>query len=82
MSVVNPFNDVLSFELTSPQKATATIVISDAHGKTVRSVKQSLDKGINDVRVSDLGSLTSGTYILQVLTSDGIKSRRIVKLHK
>jgi hypothetical protein len=82
MSVVNPFNDVLSFEMTSPQKATATIVISDAHGKTVRSVKQSFDKGINSVRVSDLGSLTSGTYILQVLTSDGIKSRRIVKLNK
>ena len=82
MSVVNPFNDVLSFELTSPQKVTATIVISDAHGKTVKSVKQPLAKGINDVRVTDLGSLTSGTYILQVLTSDGIKSRRIVKLHK
>jgi hypothetical protein len=81
ISVVNPFNDVLSFGLSSPQKTTATIIISDAHGKTVRSVKQSLDKGLNNLRISDLRSLTSGTYILQVLTTDGIKSRRIVKVN-
>lgn len=82
MSVVNPFYDVLSFGMNSPQKTTATIVISDAHGKTIRSVKQLLVKGYNEVRVTELGSLTSGTYILQVMTSDGIKSKRVVKLSK
>jgi len=82
ISVLNPFNDVLSFNLNSPQKTTATIVISDAHSKTIRLMKQSLAKGFNEIQVSNLGSLSSGTYILQVITSDGIKSKRIVKLSK
>lgn len=82
ISVVNPFDDVLSFELNIPQKDAATIIISDAHGRTVRSLKQSLVKGLNEIKVGDLGSLATGTYILQVITSDGIKSRRVVKLTK
>ena len=82
ISVVNPFYDVLSFSMTSAQSTNATIIISDAHGKTLRSFKQPLVKGFNELQVRDLGSLTSGTYVLQVITNDGMKSKRIVKLSK
>lgn len=82
ISVMNPFADILSFELNSPQNTRATIVITDAHGKTVRSFKHTLSKGFNEVRVNDLGSLAIGTYILQVITNDGIKSRRVIKVNK
>jgi hypothetical protein len=82
ISVLNPFYDVLSFELNLPQKTAATVVITDAHGRTIRTVKQSFVKGFNQVRVGELGSLPGGTYILQVITNDGIKSKRVVKLSK
>jgi hypothetical protein len=82
LSVVNPFDEILSFELNSPQNTAATIVISDAQGKTVRSSKQLLVKGFNNIRINDLGKLSTGTYILQVITNDGIKSRRVVKLQR
>jgi hypothetical protein len=82
ISVVNPFSDILSFNLNSPQKTTATIVISDTYGKTVRSSKQLLVKGFNEVKVSELGSLAGGTYVLQVITSDGTTARKILKVSK
>jgi hypothetical protein len=82
ISVVNPFYDVLSFELYMSQNALTTIVINDAHGKTIRSFKQSFVKGINAVNVSNLGSLPNGTYILQVISNDGVKSKKLVKLSK
>ncbi|HKH61280.1 MAG TPA: T9SS type A sorting domain-containing protein [Flavitalea sp.] len=52
----------------------------DAHGKTMRSFKQPLAKGVNEIQVRDLGSLSAGTYVLQVITNDGMKSKRIIKL--
>ena len=82
LSVVNPFYDVLSFNITSAQSTNATIIITDAHGKTMRSSKQLLTKGFNEIKVRELGSLSTGTYVLQVITSDGMKSKRIVKLSK
>jgi len=52
-------------------------IISDAHGKTMRSFKQPLAKGVNEIQVRDLGSLSAGTYVLQVITNDEMKSKRI-----
>lgn len=82
ISVVNPFYDMLTFEMTSQYQTQATIIISDVHGKTVRSFRQTLSKGFNEVRVHDLSSLSTGTYVLQVITPEGIRSRRVVKLSK
>ena len=56
------------------------IIISDNQGKTIRSVRKTLVKGYNKLSVRDLGSIPSGTYTLQVVTSEGIQSRRVVKL--
>jgi hypothetical protein len=82
ISVMNPFTNILSFELSSPQQTSATIIITDTYGKTIRSVKQLMQKGINQVRVTDLGTLSNGTYILQVMTSEGVKSRRVIKVNQ
>lgn len=80
ITVLNPFRDVLKVEMNSGQSTIATIIISDNQGKTIRSVKQSLVKGYNRLSVADLGSIPSGTYTLQVVTNEGIQSRRVVKL--
>jgi hypothetical protein len=82
ISVANPFYDNLLFDFNAPQNSVATIIISDAHGRTIKSFRQSFTKGSNDVKVNNLGSLTGGSYILQVITGDGVKSRRVIKLNK
>ncbi|RZK47424.1 MAG: T9SS type A sorting domain-containing protein [Pedobacter sp.] len=82
ISVTNPFYDVLSFDFNTLQNTMATIVISDAQGRTIRSFRQSFAKGANEVKVNNLGSLNGGSYILQVISGDGVKSRRVIKLNK
>lgn len=81
ISVTNPFSDMLKFELHSEHQSLATVIISDGNGKTIRSFKQAMQKGSNEVKVNNLASLPGGTYVLQVITSDGMKSRKVVKLN-
>lgn len=82
MSVTNPFYDLLSFDYHTQESAVVTIVITDAQGRLVKSFKQSLVKGANAVKVQNLGSLKGGSYVLQVISADGIKSRKLIKLDK
>ncbi|HTE27905.1 T9SS type A sorting domain-containing protein [Flavitalea sp.] len=82
ISVTNPFYDHLSFNFNTPQNTVATIVINDAHGRTIKSFRQTFAKGSNKVKVNNLGSLTGGSYILQVISDDGVKSKRVIKLNK
>ncbi|GAA4331584.1 hypothetical protein GCM10023184_23630 [Flaviaesturariibacter amylovorans] len=54
-------------------------VLTDAQGRVVRSFKQSLTAGTNDLRLS-LGDLSAGTYFLQGSTGKGnIGTLRLVK---
>jgi hypothetical protein len=80
LSVVNPFTTKLSFELTMPQNSQATIILGDQHGRTVKVVRQPVVKGMNQIDIDNLGSLPGGTYILQVITGSGSKSKRVIKM--
>jgi hypothetical protein len=80
LSVVNPFNNKLSFDLTVPQNMKATIMLKDQHGRTVKIVHRHVMKGMNQLEVDNLGSLAGGTYILQVITDSGAKSKRVIKM--
>lgn len=79
LSVINPFRDRLSFEMSFPMATTATVIISDQQGKVVKQVRQQVNKGINAMMVGELSGLASGTYVLQVVTPQGMKTRRVVK---
>ncbi len=82
LSIVNPFNNKLRFEVSVSQNSVATIVITDQHGKVVRNVRQNVTRGMNTIEVNNLSGLASGTYILQVATADGTKSKKIVKTNQ
>lgn len=82
LSIVNPFNDRLKFEVSASQNSVATIVISDQHGKAVRTVRQNVTRGMNNIEITNLSGLATGTYILQVSTADGTKSKKIVKTNQ
>lgn len=82
ISVVNPFSGQLSLELSSPNNSPATIVFSDQQGHIIKQIKQSVIKGINRIQLNNLGSIPGGTYVLQVITNYGIKSKKVIKLNK
>jgi hypothetical protein len=81
LSVVNPFNSKLSFDISMPENSQATIILSDQHGRTIKSIRQPVVKGVNAIDIDNLGSLPGGTYILQVITNSGVKSRRVIKVN-
>jgi hypothetical protein len=80
LSVVNPFTSKLSFDMSVPQNSQAKILLSDQHGRTIKFVRQAVMKGLNHIELDNLGSLPGGTYILQVITDSGFKSKRVVKV--
>jgi hypothetical protein len=80
LSVVNPFREQLSFELSAPENSPATILVSDQHGKAIKMIKQQVIKGMNRVQLNNLGHLSNGTYLLQVITNEGLKTKRVVKV--
>lgn len=81
LTVVNPFNNKLIFDLSMPQNSQATIILSDQQGRTVKLIRQLVTKGMNQLELNNLGSLPGGTYILQVITSSGSKSKRVIKIN-
>jgi trimeric autotransporter adhesin len=81
LSVVNPFNNKLSFDLSMPQNSQATIILSDQHGRSVKVVKKAVIKGMNQVEIDNLGLLPGGTYVLQVITYSGSRAKRVIKVN-
>jgi hypothetical protein len=80
ITMVNPFKEKLTFELSLPANSIATIVLSDQQGKTIKMVKQQLLKGVNQVDIDNLGKLPGGTYILKVMTGSGSKTKKLIKI--
>jgi hypothetical protein len=65
-SLVNPFTDKVTFDLVSPGNEMASFILVDAYGRVVKKQAQFVSKGLNSIVLSDLSSLSSGMYALQV----------------
>ncbi|HET7116454.1 MAG TPA: T9SS type A sorting domain-containing protein [Hanamia sp.] len=64
----NPFTDYLNVNLEWSQTENATAKIFSADGREVFSKIIQMNKGSNYLKFTDLGRLTSGTYILQLIS--------------
>jgi trimeric autotransporter adhesin len=78
-SVTNPFTDWLAFNMTAPDDGQSAFTLIDMYGRMVKQQKQSVTKGMNSIRLYNLGSLAGGTYTLQVQYNDKIISKRVIK---
>uniref|UniRef100_UPI00397C5E62 T9SS type A sorting domain-containing protein n=1 Tax=Salmonella sp. SAL04269 TaxID=3159847 RepID=UPI00397C5E62 len=63
-----------------PENSPATIIVSDQHGKAIKMIKKQVIKGMNRIQLNNLGHLSNGTYLLQVITNEGLKTKRVVKV--
>jgi hypothetical protein len=77
--LVNPFNHLISFNMTVPEDHTVQVVLYDSYGRKLTSSYQSTYKGINHIELNEPAGLRSGMYILQVLYKDRMITRQIIK---
>jgi len=79
-SLLNPFNDVLSFELLSPSDGKATVALIDIYGKMVKQFHQNIYRGLNTVTIHNLQSVQSGTYALYLTMDERLTTQKVLKL--
>ncbi len=76
----NPANKLLNMIVASPSNEQITIVVSDITGKIIKKQSIQVISGNNNLQL-EVGSLSSGSYLLKVVCNNGCSSS-IVKFVK
>jgi hypothetical protein len=75
----NPVHDEATLNITSAEKSTMELVITDIHGKQISKQRVNLIAGNNQVKL-ELKTIAAGTYQVSGFTPDGAKKTlRFVK---
>ena len=75
----NPVTNFLLVNFNSLTRQEGTINIYSIAGKLVYSKMYSIQKGYNSITINELGKLTKGAYLLEVLLGDGKLNGKFVK---
>jgi hypothetical protein len=78
-SLINPFGTTLSFDLIAPVTANARVSLIDGYGRVVYRTDLEVNEGINQIRISNLGLLAKGAYLLHIYVGDKLITRNIIK---
>jgi hypothetical protein len=77
----NPFKETIVVQYASETATSLTLTITDMYGRVLRKSIEKVLTGDNQLRISNLGNLSSGTYYLQVSTS-GKNQVSVYKIQK
>lgn len=78
-AVVNPFSERISFELATSATGIAHIRLFDSYGRLVKTMNQSIQRGVNKVDIDGLGGLSSGVYNLQVQLNEWLINKNVLR---
>ncbi len=78
-SLVNPFTNMISFDMIVPDNQMASFTINDALGRAIRQEMQPVSRGINSIRIYGVDALPTGFYVLQIRYTDKMVTKRIIK---
>ena len=78
-SLINPFVDVLSFELIAPETGIAKLTLIDTYGRIVRQSTKSYVDGLNQMKMYNLTGLSQGAYLLQVQAGKQVFNKNVIK---
>ncbi len=81
-SLINPFDNYISFDAVTPADKETTITIFDSYGRLIKQQQEHLYKGLNKIIVAGLGSVSEGTYFLQIETDGTAINKRVVKIKR
>lgn len=79
VSVINPFNQSLEFDITAGQGGNAEAALIDATGKTVRKKSFAMNTGVNSLTLPGTGTLSAGVYFLRVQLNGQVIQKRVLR---
>jgi hypothetical protein len=77
--IPNPARTHASVAFTLDRNEVVSIAVIDANGRKLMHKTISLERGYNKVALDNVQSLAAGTYVVQVITSNGIMNEKITK---
>jgi hypothetical protein len=80
-SVVNPFTDHISVDMTSSGNGTAVVTLVDLYGRMIRREMQPVTQGFNTITMYSLSGLPAATYVMQIQYNDQMVSKKLVKVN-
>ncbi|MES2560120.1 MAG: T9SS type A sorting domain-containing protein [Bacteroidota bacterium] len=75
----NPFEHTLHISLVSADDAKATVTITDIQGKKWYTAVSDLNKGINNLELTEVNNLQAGVYFVQVTMDGETKTYKVMK---
>jgi len=79
-SLVNPFTDMISLDLSAPAAQNTSFTVYDAFGRVVHRETQYVNEGLNSIKIYGMGALQTGLYVLQIRYGTEMISKRIIKI--
>ncbi len=79
VSVINPFDNELSFEISSTLPGRLQAELLDATGRIVMKKEYDLTDGVNRLRLDHTGTIAAGIYYLRVFTGTAVIQKRVVR---
>ena len=79
LSVINPFNSSLVFDVSSARSGKADMELVDQLGKTVMKKPLEINTGVNHMELYNTDILPAGIYILRIQLGDAVLQKRVLK---
>jgi Secretion system C-terminal sorting domain len=77
----NPFMDVLNVPVITDRQQQVQLRLLDMAGKILTTRTENCIRGTTIIILDQLGTLQPGTYLLQVITTEGIQQQKLLKLN-
>lgn len=78
-SYPNPFEQELNVQVTADKNQLIELRLTDMAGKIVFSRQQKCVPGVNLFTINEQGLTAGGTYLLRVISAEGIQVQKVVK---
>jgi uncharacterized repeat protein (TIGR01451 family) len=78
-NIVNPISSKLSFQVTTHQSEQVDLQLMDGAGRSILNRKLNINKGSNAIMVDVPSALQSGSYLLRIVSKNGVINKVIQK---
>ena len=82
VSVINPFNNQVSFDVSSVKTGIVKAEILDQSGKVVRKKEFTITEGVNTLVIDKTELLSNGIYFLRAESAGTLIQKIILKQNK
>ncbi len=79
-SLLNPFDEYISFDAISSTERTIVISLFDNFGRLIKQQKEPLQQGMRKILMPGLGGLSNGHYQLQVSSGNTVINKKVIKI--